>query len=45
MKNYIDVTEGKNNWKRYLSSIILASVFMIIGSIIYGSYHGGGRLK
>ncbi|MGP0688349.1 CPBP family intramembrane glutamic endopeptidase [Priestia aryabhattai] len=35
MKNYLDVEEGKNGWKRYLSTTILASAFMILGSIIY----------
>ncbi len=27
--------EGKNSWKRYVSTTILASVFMLLGSIIY----------
>ena len=35
MKNYLDVEEGKNGWKRYLSTTILASAFMLVGSIIY----------
>ncbi|WP_155008758.1 CPBP family intramembrane glutamic endopeptidase [Priestia megaterium] len=35
MKNYLDVKEGKNSWKRYLSTTILASVFMLVGSTIY----------
>ncbi|MCM3545703.1 CPBP family intramembrane glutamic endopeptidase [Priestia megaterium] len=35
MKNYLDVEEGKNGWKRYLSTTILASAFMLLGSIIY----------
>ncbi|CAK8581691.1 hypothetical protein BMEGG_03881 [Priestia megaterium] len=35
MKNYLNVEEGKNSWKRYVSTIILASVFMLLGSVIY----------
>ncbi|CAI8728915.1 hypothetical protein [Priestia megaterium] len=35
MKNYLNVEEGKNSWKRYVSTTILASVFMLLGSIIY----------
>lgn len=35
MKDYLDVEEGKNGWKRYLSTTILASAFMVLGSIIY----------
>ncbi|MFE4040765.1 MULTISPECIES: hypothetical protein [Priestia] len=35
MKNYLNVEEGKNSWKRYVSTTILASVFMLLGSVIY----------
>lgn len=35
MKHYLNVTEGKNKWPRYLFSILLAVGFMIAGSIIY----------
>jgi len=34
MKNYLDVQEGKNSWKRYLSTTVLASAFIIMGSIV-----------
>ncbi|MCF8886864.1 CPBP family intramembrane glutamic endopeptidase [Priestia megaterium] len=35
MKNYLNVEEGKNSWKRYVSTTILASVFMLLGSVSY----------
>lgn len=33
--HYLQVTEGKNSWKRYLSSNITALAFMFIGSILF----------
>ncbi|MGP7818579.1 lysostaphin resistance A-like protein [Niallia sp. 01092] len=36
IKSYLNVTEGKNSWKRYLSSVLIAIAFMFVGSIIYG---------
>jgi uncharacterized protein len=35
LKHYLNVKEGKNNWPRYLASILLAVGFMIAGSIVY----------
>ncbi|MFT8320757.1 MAG: type II CAAX endopeptidase family protein [Bacillus sp. (in: firmicutes)] len=36
IKNYLNITEGKNSWKRYLSSCLLAIACMLIGSLVYG---------
>lgn len=35
MKNYLNVEEGKNSWKCYVSIIIFVFVFMLLGLIIY----------
>ena len=35
MNRHIQVTEGKNGGLRYLSSVLLASLFTILGSFIY----------
>jgi uncharacterized protein len=34
-KNFIKVVDGKNNWKRYLSSLLVIITFLIIGSFAY----------
>ncbi|WP_445491387.1 lysostaphin resistance A-like protein [Niallia sp. 03133] len=36
----MNVTEGKNNWKRYLSSVLIAIAFMVFGSLLYGLSEG-----
>jgi membrane protease YdiL (CAAX protease family) len=35
LKNYLQVSEGENGWKRYLGSTSLSILFMIIGSIVF----------